>query len=115
VAPNQNGDGDTFVAKVEVAVGAKFRAAFDGITGILLKDTSFFPQNDTGDETFLRAALEELAQSAAKCTSFPGATVAVNDFDGHYGGLLGVANFGQELLVSLLDGGQLRSNIESFE
>lgn len=81
----------------------------------LLKVTPFSPKNDAGDEAFLLAALEELAQSSAKSASFPGATVPVNDFNGDYGGLLRVANFGQELLVSLLDGGQLRSNVESFE
>jgi hypothetical protein len=42
------------------------------------------------------------------------ATVAVNDFDRDYAGLLRVANFGQEMVASLVDGG-LGSNIESFE
>ena len=49
------------------------------------------------------------------CDEFSRATVAVNDFDGDYAGLLRVANFGQEMVASLVDGGQLDSNIESFE
>jgi len=49
------------------------------------------------------------------CDEFLRATVAVNDFDGDYAGLLRVANFGQEMVARLVDGGQLDSNIESFE
>ena len=49
------------------------------------------------------------------CDELSRATVAVNDFDGDYAGLLRVANFGQEMVASPVDGGQLGSNIESFE
>jgi len=70
VALNQNGDGDTFVVTVEVAVGARFRAAFDGRTGILLKDTPFFPQNHAGDEAFLLAAPEELGRAPRRAPPF---------------------------------------------
>jgi len=67
----QDGDSYAFIAAVKVAVVAKFGAAFDGVAGIFLKDTPLFTENDAGDETFLLAAEQGLAQGSAKSTSFP--------------------------------------------
>jgi hypothetical protein len=50
---SQNRDGDAFITTVEVAIGAEFGAAFDGIAGILLKNIPFFTKNDPDNETFL--------------------------------------------------------------
>lgn len=111
----QDGDGDAFVAAVEVAVGAQFGAAFDGIAGILLKDTPFFTKNDAGDEAFLFAEKEGLAQGRAQSTAFSRGTVAMNDFDGDDAGLFGLAEFGEETAASLVDGGQTSFEIEGLK
>ena len=112
---DQDGDGDAFVAAVEVAVGAEFGAAFDGITGILLKDTPFFTKNDAGDEAFLFAEKEGFAQGWAESTAFSRGTVAMNDFDGDDAGLLGLAELGEEALAGFVNGGQTGFEIEGLE
>jgi hypothetical protein len=84
---DQDGDGNSLVAAVEVAVGAEFRTEIDGIAGILLEDTPFFTKNDAGDQTFLLAAKKGLAESSAKSAAFSRGAVTVDDFDSHNAGL----------------------------
>ena len=112
---DQNHDGDPFIAAVEVAVGTEFGAAFDSITGILLKDAPFFTKNDAGDETFFSAAKEGFAESSAKGATFSCRAVAMDDFEGDHAGLLRLAEFGEETLASLVDGGQTGFNVKSPE
>ena len=52
----QHGDGDAFIAVVEVAVAAQIRATFDGVARIVLEDAPLFAENDAGDQAFLLAA-----------------------------------------------------------
>ena len=68
---DEQGQGDAFVAAVEITVVAEFRAAVDGVAGILLEDTPFFTKNDAGDETFLFAAEQRGTQGSAKAPPFP--------------------------------------------
>jgi hypothetical protein len=111
----QNHDGDAFVAAVKVAVGTKFRAAVDGIEGILLEDTPFFTKNDAGDESFLFAAKQGGAQGSAKGAAFAGGAVAMDDFDGENTGLSGLAKLGKKKLTSFVDGGETNFDIENLE
>jgi hypothetical protein len=111
----QNGDGDAFVAAVEVAVGAKFGAPFDGIAGILLEDTPFFTKNDARDDPFPLAAKQGGAQGSAKCPSFPSRAVAMNDFDGDDARLLGLTEFSKKPLARFVDGGETSFNVKNSE
>jgi hypothetical protein len=112
---DQDGNGNAFVAAVEVAVGAEFRAEIDGIAGILLEDTPFFTKNDAGDEPFFFASQEGFAKSSAKRAAFSCGAVAVDDFEGGNAGLFRLADFGKEKLAGFVDGGQTIFNIKSSE
>ena len=112
---HQERDGDAFVAAVKIAVGAEIRAAFDGIAGIFLEDTPFFTKNDAGDEPFLLAAQQGFAQRPAESAALSRGAVAVDDFDGGYAGLFGLAEVGEEEAAGFVDSGQANFDIESFE
>lgn len=111
---DKDGDGNSLVAAIEVAVGAKFRAEIDGIAGILLEDTPFFTKNDTGDQPFLFAAKEGFAERATKSATFSRGAVAVDDFDSHNAGLFRLAEFGEEKLAGFVHGGQTIFNIKGL-
>lgn len=44
---------------------AEFRTAFEGITGVVVEDTPFSPENDASDEPFFLTAEERSARGAA--------------------------------------------------
>lgn len=102
----QDGDGNTLVAAVEVAIGTKLGATIDSIAGVLLKHIPFFAKNDTSDEPLFFAAKERLAQRTAKSAAFPRGAVSMDDFNGDNAGLFGLTKFRKELLASFVDGGQ---------
>lgn len=112
---DKNGNGDAFVAAIEIAVVAELGAAFDCIAGILLEDTPFFTKNDARNETFLLATEQGGTQGSTKGAAFPGGTVTVDDLDGEHSGLLCLAEFRKEKAAGLINGGKAGFNIEGLE
>jgi len=112
---DQDGDGDAFVAAIEIAIVAEVGAALDGITGVVFEDTPFFPKNDAGDEAFFFAAEKRSAQSAPEGSAFPGGAVAMDDFDGKHAGSFGVTELGEEKAAGLVDSGKTGFDVQNFE
>ena len=53
----QHGDGDAFIAVIEVAVAAQIGAMFDGVARVVFEDAPLFAEDDAGDQAFFLAAL----------------------------------------------------------
>jgi hypothetical protein len=109
---DQDGNSDTFVAAVKVAIGAEVGAAFDGIARILLEDIPFFTKNDARDEAFFFAPEQRGTQCCAQRTSLPCGSVTMNDFDGDDSRLPGLAQFGEKTLTRFLYGGHTYFYVE---
>src|SRR5271165_5994276 len=60
----QHGDGDAFIAAIEVAVVAQLGAMFDGVARVVLKDAPLFAEDDAGDQAFFLAAQQRGAKRA---------------------------------------------------
>lgn len=93
---------------------AEIGAAVDGVAGIVFEDAPLFTKNDAGDESFLFAAKEGGAQSAAEGTAFSGRTVTMNNLHGEDAGLLGLAEFGEQETAGLIDSGEAGLDVKSF-
>jgi hypothetical protein len=112
---DKDGNGDALVAAVQVTVVAEFRAAFDGVTGILFEDAPFLSKNDAGDEALLFAAKERSTQGAAKRSSLPRGAIAVNDLDGDDARSPGLTEFVEEKPPSFVNGGEASFDVQGFE
>ena len=101
---DEDGNGDAFIAAIEVAIMAKLGAALNGVTRIVFEDSPLFTKNDSGDQTFFLAAKQRGAQRPAQCTTFSSRAIAMDDFDGNYAGLFGLAEFSEKQAASVIDG-----------
>jgi len=52
----QHGDGDAFIAAIEVAVAAQIGAMFDGVARVVLEDAPLFAEDDARNHAFFLAA-----------------------------------------------------------
>jgi hypothetical protein len=112
---DEHGNGDAFVATVQVAVMAEFWTLFDGIAGIFLENTPFFSKNDASHQAFFFAAKQRSAQRPAEGASLPCRAISMDDLDGDDLRFLGLAEFGKEKAAGFIDSGQSGLDIESFE
>jgi hypothetical protein len=101
---DEDGNGDAFIAAIEVAIMAELGAALNGVTCIVLEDCPLFPKNDAGDQSFFLAAKQRGAQRSAQSTTLSSRAVAMDDFDRDYAGLFGLAEFDEKQAASVIDG-----------